>query len=542
MSPLFFLIAAIALAFPVTIFGAEYQYNVSPENSHNIAIDGDLREWDLMDVAHEQLVTSDSPTLPASSDLSGSFRLHIDDAHLYLGVDVTDDILLFGSESYDQGDHDDSVELVIWNEFWPGAKFPRTKYALIRIVPRDNFTVSLEGSPGIYWGAPHLWELLGAEGAAKATSQGYSAEMRVPLYALNLHNLATNSAISFSVKISDDDDGGGRDDLLYWATNRNGQSTGILSMSGPAGVQETVSEGEPPLDGMDTEFTSLSLTITQQQSEFSETFQALLATDLKADRSPLIQSLTHNHNPSSGLSFDTWKSLTLARVYAYKMYDVPSAIITLKAAAQYTNEPAIAAHAYQHLSHNQLISHQYDEAIASHHNVLAIFPKSILSAPVYLGDLYRLTGDCGRAMPYYQETLASEAYANRHAHTEFHAGYCYYINGNFEDASAHFERVQDLSWQDPVAALEAKYFHGIIDLYRGNDQEAINKLEEILVADAPVDRKLHALTHMGLGRLFFNLKEYVKSEDHLNTVINEFGEFESYAEFANALRTEIQDR
>lgn len=205
----------------------------------SIVIDGDLSDWENLDVEVQVVGNFCSPgrsgkfSKPSdSADLSANFRCLADLRNFYVAVEVRDDTLIFGEESFGEAHEDDSVEVYFDGDCAQHvSRKGKSDYdandAEIRFSVGKEGKTRLEGM-GLFGGRlvmlPGLWESLGIRAAIKRNPGGYTAELKVPKIVFVSVPLYPGGQIGFNVMVNDDDDGGKRDSKVSWTADLLDQS------------------------------------------------------------------------------------------------------------------------------------------------------------------------------------------------------------------------------------------------------------------------------------------------------------------------------
>ena len=173
-----------------------------PKLTEAITVDGDLSDWPQeTPLTVDSSMTADATDVADDNDLSMTVYTGYDDAHFYLGAEVTDDALVF-EKSSDAIAENDAVE------FWLNA---------------NQYGVALvEGQPVL-----HQWlfsgtesDLSAAEVAFEYTDTGYIVEVSLPLEVLasaTETDAQAGSSFPFAVGADDaDEEGGARLGQVYY--------------------------------------------------------------------------------------------------------------------------------------------------------------------------------------------------------------------------------------------------------------------------------------------------------------------------------------
>ncbi|MCK5525703.1 MAG: hypothetical protein KAJ05_01045 [Candidatus Latescibacteria bacterium] len=228
----------------------------------SIAIDGDLSDWEGIEVPEEPLrnrcISAGEKgqkfvLLSGDADLSASLRCFVHEDIFYIAVSVTDDLLVFGEEQFGSRWQDDSVEIYFdgdlavrqWEYGSDHSETPHTSNydrndAEIRIAKDRQGMVHLEGM-GLFGDRlmmlPGLWESLGIVAAIRENARGYTAELKVPKGVFVSTPLRFGAEIGFNVMINDDDDGEERDHKISWTSDPSDKSWHNTAMFGTLVIQ-----------------------------------------------------------------------------------------------------------------------------------------------------------------------------------------------------------------------------------------------------------------------------------------------------------------
>ncbi len=166
-----------------------------------MVIDGDLSDWEGIPV-NEGAFGYALVNEPAS-DVSGRWQTAWDGQYLYVGVKVTDDVLV-SNESANIWD-DDGVEI-----FVDGDRDGQVGYD----GNDHQYTIDLQNRIAEH-GA--ISGTIDVEHAVTTSSDGYVIEVAIPWDPnLGQSSVPVNQTIGFDLGINDDDDWGSRDNYLLW--------------------------------------------------------------------------------------------------------------------------------------------------------------------------------------------------------------------------------------------------------------------------------------------------------------------------------------
>lgn len=174
-----------------------------------ITIDGqiDPDEWQSVRAIR---VSEDNGTDIAIDALTGAsviydmYLVH-DGVNLYLGFDVTDDIIVADTE--DDISQDDTVQILM-NADNEGIEREKNGEGFQLIIASDERTDSSDAIPFQF--------------EAIKTDEGYSVEVSIPFSSFDTDSsdskraLTAGDVIGFTAAVDDDDDGGPRDHQLWW--------------------------------------------------------------------------------------------------------------------------------------------------------------------------------------------------------------------------------------------------------------------------------------------------------------------------------------
>jgi uncharacterized protein (TIGR01370 family) len=179
-----------------------------------LTIDGDLVDWKDMPCtavnSKDQLSFGDAALWSGPNDLSGRVCYAWDSENIYVGMEITDDVIVQKYEGTDIW-HGDHVEL--WFDTQLQLDFDSAQ------ANDDDFQLGLspgdfkDVKPSIFIWQPAVLEDVYAhiEYAVKQTDHGYTAEMKIPATVLKGLRLATDHAIGATFDPSDTDKPEGQD-------------------------------------------------------------------------------------------------------------------------------------------------------------------------------------------------------------------------------------------------------------------------------------------------------------------------------------------
>ncbi|MFH1377445.1 MAG: sugar-binding protein [Planctomycetota bacterium] len=145
-----------------------------------------------------------SGTITNATDLSATFSILWDTNHLYVLVDVMDDVIRYDGDATSW--KDDGIELYIDVHNDKSATYGADDYSY-------RFTY---GSANVIVEASQPNSVAGVLAARQATETGYTMEIAIPWSTLNA-TAADGALIGFDIQVNDDDDGDTRDGKLMWS-------------------------------------------------------------------------------------------------------------------------------------------------------------------------------------------------------------------------------------------------------------------------------------------------------------------------------------
>jgi len=212
---LFFIGFSLYFLLPFSCYGNELYSTVYCEGKNPIIIDGDLSDWDALDISSVPLPFFQSKTqvqtAPASEDFSAVFKSFADVDYVYIAVLVNDDKVIIGNHPFSEGWYDDSIEICYDGDLKNVSKpFYDSNDGQIRIVPNPNGIPYVEGNiPYLYIASiPYYWEARGVRCGFKLQEKGYTVEVAIPLEVLEMANIHQNSSFGLNVMVLEDDNEG----------------------------------------------------------------------------------------------------------------------------------------------------------------------------------------------------------------------------------------------------------------------------------------------------------------------------------------------
>lgn len=236
--------ALCILLLPAAGFAVETYNSVYFDGTASITIDGDLSDWSGLNLAAPQLTFDDSnsPEPPESEDdFFATFQCCADENYMYVGVEVTDDNVVYGEERLGKAFHDDSVFI----HFLNGRKEHSRSTIVIALDALGNEKMEYYENP-VDQRYPYVWEALGVKSVYKLVDDGYVVEVAIPHKAFSAPNLSSTLKTSMNVEVYDDDDGIERDSAFlldykgWWY--KDWYYTDILFEKKPASQNEEVTE------------------------------------------------------------------------------------------------------------------------------------------------------------------------------------------------------------------------------------------------------------------------------------------------------------
>lgn len=213
------------------VHAKESLYTSYYDGNAPISIDGNLDDWDFIELPLTNItITNDWTMMPApnnDADLSARFNCFIDNSFLYVGVEVNDDVLVFGQESFEFSWNDDAVDLKLDGDLIDIEKgyFDANDFQ-VRVSLDETGQTTLEGMVPFVeeLQIPTLWEKAGVQAILLPGEKAYTAEIAIPLYLLGYTTGADISSIGMNIQVYDDDDSGDFDHQLSWADDPDNTS------------------------------------------------------------------------------------------------------------------------------------------------------------------------------------------------------------------------------------------------------------------------------------------------------------------------------
>jgi len=171
-----------------------------------------LQQWPLTPPGHT----------PGSNDLEAFWKGLWDREHLYLYIQVHDDIIITDSRHENLAREDDSVEIFInphaAQSVAIGEAPPSSPHS--GDLPEDFF--HLLARPNLGFTFTRISQVNASQLPAEVASiiripKGYSIELAIPWTALGLRGVSASFAFTLDIQVNDDDNGGAREAQLTWS-------------------------------------------------------------------------------------------------------------------------------------------------------------------------------------------------------------------------------------------------------------------------------------------------------------------------------------
>ena len=199
---------------------AEQSKYFSRRTSGTVTIDGNLQEFEGLSEKFGSLNTV-TGTVISDQDCSAEFWSLWDDSDLYIGIKVTDDVLMDDSSEIHW---DDSAEIYIDALNDKSGPYGSDDFQFITDISNTMVTFR-EGDP-ITMPSGTQYQILQNPG-------GYTLEFSIPFSSLGI-TPAEGYKLGFDIGVNDDDDGSGRDGQIMW--NMSDQGYRNTSVFGEIGL------------------------------------------------------------------------------------------------------------------------------------------------------------------------------------------------------------------------------------------------------------------------------------------------------------------
>lgn len=205
------------------VFAVETLNTVYIDGVAPITIDGDLADWKGLNLQINPIlnpiITPKYLSSFSNSDLSASFSSFADKNNVYVGIEVTDDKICIGNHEFGMGWNDDAIEVNFDGDLVNTSK-PSfdSNDGFIRVTADKQGVTLIEGA----WGKipPYIWEARGVRAGFKKTTDGYTVEVAMPIWILELSAISHGKSMGINIRIFDnDDDQGSTNHGLSWAND-----------------------------------------------------------------------------------------------------------------------------------------------------------------------------------------------------------------------------------------------------------------------------------------------------------------------------------
>lgn len=267
-------------------------------NSAQISIDGDLSDWDLLSIPSTP-VSSPAPLLghvPKTEELQAAFRVATDRDFIYVAISATSSAsgvtIAPGAQLADV-------------EIYGGTSLRALNYKRFRGLD-GKVVLSAAAAGGSYLGGavrlpygaepgqlvecPYLWDLMGARSAVKPVAGGYTAEIAIPVRALDWQQANAAGTLQMNVRVFGTDTRGSRV-AVQWATdplNTSEFSHELLGTVSPTGSPGETSLARSAAGPVDPTTESLYTALRQMAAGYNADAVRLLDVPADARYAPLL--------------------------------------------------------------------------------------------------------------------------------------------------------------------------------------------------------------------------------------------------------------
>ena len=503
----------VILCLPGTTWPTQTAYEASLRQSAGVTIDGDLSDWSRLDLGRRPITEASSGHLISSpEDLSASFSCLVDANNLYIAVWVTDDELIFGTESFHEGANDDAVDIFLDGDLADIEKeYFDENDGHIRIVRGKDGRVHLEGSSGIFWLSrlsrmpneiemtveesgeiierhlrdilfPYSWELLGVEAASSDTQDGYVVEIRIPAEILQIEEFVPGLQMGLDFRVLDDDDGDGLDAYVDWSPqgppkNLSFRTTyygRLLVVAGDASLSTRFNDLQSTVAVTDHNEVELTL------GSHPDTPASAWREHMRGDWYDLQSHLLDLASSASDIESRSFANFLLARM-AWKRSDLQTSMDHIQWIV--SSEPLADPLRLYGL---KTLAAMHEDAGDFYRAEEALLQASQYdrrnSLAMQLAEFYERTSDYSKAATTYKKIVASVPSDERLHHTAaFKIGLCCRYLGEHELAREQFLWCQTKFGEDDGNYWSwMEYQLGSVALAEGNYTEALGKFESVL--------------------------------------------------------------
>jgi len=259
-----------------------------------ITMDGNLDDWKNITTEKYEISNwvKDVDMVPPDSktDLSADFMCFADKNYIYIGIEVTDEKVIFGTTDFGSGWNDDAVVICFDGDRNDIQKpYFDENDGNIRIVPDPSGKTYLEGAvPCLFFTEiPYFWDAAGVIAKYALTGTGYNVEVAIPFSVLGWDSFYPGRKMGLNIHIDDDDDGDLIDSCLSWTVDF--ENTNVWKTEK---YNEISFSKEVVVDGMTTtqaDDSSVSVTVSD-----NETIDLVLNKPYLTENSILLMDIIKN--------------------------------------------------------------------------------------------------------------------------------------------------------------------------------------------------------------------------------------------------------
>jgi len=211
------IIVILLISVPVMGFAIETLNTVYVNGSAPMNIDGDLVDWEGINLQEVPIAGKLSPERNHRSlvypqgpnDLSVSFKCFADAQYVYIAVSVIDDELLIGNYGFSKGWKNDAVTIFFDGDLKDISKqYYDANDGMIKVVfdPPDGVAY-IEGLIPYSFEVmvPYFWESRGVKAGFKQNETGYTVEIAIPFNVLGWDTLEPGKQMGVNFRIHDMD-------------------------------------------------------------------------------------------------------------------------------------------------------------------------------------------------------------------------------------------------------------------------------------------------------------------------------------------------
>jgi len=157
-----------------SVYSEEIVNSIKYNGLAPIAINGDLSDWDTVNIPKCSIENPIIEKPKSNNDISAYFKVVSDNNNYYYGINVSDDIVTIDNPNYKYLYDIDCVEILLNNNLFNGNPIK------IRISLDNTGRTLVNGRDAVGYSYPYIWHSYGVVAAIQQTKHGYCVEVLIP--------------------------------------------------------------------------------------------------------------------------------------------------------------------------------------------------------------------------------------------------------------------------------------------------------------------------------------------------------------------------